>query len=122
MTKILIVEDAEPVGALIEDLLKQRGYQIMTAADGKKGLEAARKELPDLVICDVMVPELDGIELCRKLKSDPAASRVKVIMLSSLDRRKNIEAAFAAGAAEYVVKPFDNGKFVRLVEEVLKGK
>src|SRR5579863_1703782 len=106
--KVLVVEDTPDIATVIIDLLEGRGYHVVHAAEGKSAVEMAKTEKPILVLLDVMIPEMDGVNVCRILRNQPETCNIKVIMLSSLYRKTDIEAAFAAGASEYLIKPFDN--------------
>ena len=118
-TRILIVEDAEHVSSLLLDLLDSQGYQVAHASEGRSGLDMARRGLPNLILLDVMIPEINGIEVCRALKADPTTARIKVIMMSAQDQGEVMKAAFLAGADEYIIKPFDSMKLLKRISEVL---
>lgn len=120
MKKILIVDDQVQVRELIEVTLRGDEYQIMLAGSGEEAVDIARRELPQLVIMDVMMPgAIDGYEATRLIKSGPTASRVKIIILSArgqeTDRKKGIE----SGADDYLVKPFSPLLLMKRVEELL---
>lgn len=104
---ILIADDDLPSAKALEVVLADAGYATVTAADGAGALEAAAAELPDVILLDVKMPNMDGIEACTKLKSDPVLSQIPVLMVSSRDRREDIIAGLEAGAMDYVPKPFD---------------
>ncbi len=107
METILLIEDTN---ALIENLteyLEMEGYEILLAKDGKVGIDIARKALPDLIICDIQMPEMDGYEVLRELKSTAKTSVIPVIITSSLAEEEDKEKAFELGADEYILKPFE---------------
>lgn len=118
--KILIVEDEESLLKLESILLTTRGYKVSGVTDGLKALEAIEKERPDLVLLDIMIPGIDGFEVCRRIKANPATAELPVIMLtakkSSADQARGAE----AGANAYMTKPFKSGKIIEIVEELLK--
>ena len=118
-TRILIVEDAEHVSSMLIDLLDSQGYQVAHASEGRSGLDMARRGLPNLVLLDINIPEINGIEVCKAIKSDPKTAGIKVIMISAMDKGEVMKAAFLAGADEYILKPFDAMKLLRRVGEVL---
>ncbi|HEX8500221.1 MAG TPA: diguanylate cyclase [Pyrinomonadaceae bacterium] len=106
-TPVILVADDEPVNlALIKRRLEWEEYRVETAEDGGQAVEAARRTLPDLVILDVMMPVLDGLQACRLLKEDPATRDIPVIFLSALDDTDTKVSALALGANDYVSKPF----------------
>ncbi len=102
---ILVVDDDEPQRALLEMILTQAGYQVTLAADGAAALAQATAAPPDLVLLDLMMPGLNGFEVCQRLKQDPATSAVPVIVVTVLEEIANKEAALASGADDFVRKP-----------------
>lgn len=118
---ILVVED----NADIRDYLKRifgDNYTVIEACNGKEGLEMAAKHIPDIIISDVMMPEMDGIEMCRVIKSDLRTSHIPVIILTAKDSIRDREEGFETGADSYVTKPF-SGKLLRLrVRNILNGR
>lgn len=118
--KILIVEDEESLLKLESILLTTRGYKVSGVTDGLKAMEAIEKERPDLVLLDIMIPGIDGFEVCRRIKANPATASLPVIMLtakkSSADQARGVE----SGADAYITKPFKSGKIIELVEGLLK--
>lgn len=117
--RILIVEDGEHVSSMLLDLLDSQGYQVAHASEGRSGLDMARSGMPNLVLLDVNIPELNGIEVCRAIKADPQTAGIKVIMMSAMDKGDVMKAAFLAGADEYILKPFDAMKLLKRIGEVL---
>src|SRR4051794_35908426 len=117
MAKILVIEDERPLVKVIKFNLEQDGHAVVTAADGEAGLAAARAESPDLVILDIMLPKMDGHELCRRLRED---SRVPVLILTArkdeLDRVLGLE----LGADDYVTKPFSVRELRARVKAILR--
>lgn len=119
MAKILIVEDDFAIADSLQALLQAKGYQSLFAPDGSAGLELARKERPQLVLLDVLLPRLGGFDVCRILRSDPATRDIKVIMLTGLGRMGDVETAFSAGACDYVIKPIDSERLLKKIEKAL---
>ena len=117
MSKILIVEDEDTLRDTLALNLRQSGYAVLTAADGRSGLALARAEQPDLVILDLMLPELDGLSLCRMLRRD---SSVPVIMLTARGTEMDRIAGLETGADDYVVKPFSLGELMARVRAQLR--
>lgn len=119
MPSILVVEDEAAIAENIVALLGARGYQMSSCADGCEALELARKAPPQLVLLDVMLPRLSGFEVCKLLRSDPRTAHVKIIMVTGLDRGGDVEKAFASGADDYMVKPFDSDRLLRKIQKAL---
>ena len=105
--KILVVDDDERVREMIEFRLSLFGYEVTQAANGQEGLIAVRQEEPDLILLDVMMPELDGFQVCRRLKQDESTKGIPVVMLTAKAEAKDVTRAFESGADDYVVKPYD---------------
>ena len=106
LKKILVVDDDPNVMLLISDLLAREHYEVIQAMDGITALGLIRKLLPELAVLDVMMPGLDGFELCRRIKNDPLTQNIKVIMVTAKTSGKDIETGLSAGADHYITKPF----------------
>ena len=119
MRKLLIVDDEDGVRALVRMTLDSDNYQIFEAEEGGQALEVARAQHPDLVLLDVMLPDLSGIEICRQLKSDPAMASTTVVMLTAKAQQSDLGEAEAAGADGYFTKPFSPIALMQKVEMVL---
>jgi two-component system OmpR family response regulator len=119
MHKVLLVDDDAHIRDVVCFALRRAGYQPLAAADGKAGLEAAARERPALVILDILMPELDGTAVCRRLR---AASDVPIIFLTSKDEEMDRILGLELGADDYVVKPFSPGELVARVKAVLRRK
>ena len=117
--KILVVEDEESLLRLESILLSSKGYNVVGVKDGKSALEMAAKEKPDLIILDIMLPEMDGIEVCRRIKADPATSSIPVVMLTSKKSRQDVEIGTEAGASAYITKPFKTAMVIEVIEGLL---
>ena len=117
---ILIVEDEEDISELLEYNLQRRDYDAHSVATGEEGLAQARESMPDLMILDLMLPGLSGLEVCRRLKGDPATSGIPVIMLTAKGEEEDIVAGFDAGADDYVTKPFRPKVLLARVQAVLR--
>ncbi|MBI2855036.1 MAG: response regulator [Chloroflexi bacterium] len=116
--KILLVDDQEPVRQMLAATVKDEGRYIMLHAhDGASALQTIKQERPDLVLLDVIMPGIDGLEVCRQIKADPNTSKAIVIMLSALASDKDIEDATKAGADGYIAKPFSPIGLLKRVEE-----
>jgi len=103
---ILVVDDSSLLRGILKEELEAEGYEVFLAADGAQALERARDLLPDLILLDVGLPEIDGFEVCKRLKLDDATSQTPVLILSALNELKDKLAGFEAGADDYLTKPF----------------
>lgn len=119
MTKLMIVDDEEGVRSLVNMTLDGAGYEIIEARDGASALELAREQRPQLLLLDVMLPDLSGIEVCRRLKADEATAGITVVMLTAKAQSADVAAAEDAGADGYFTKPFSPIALVRRVEAIL---
>ena len=107
MTKILVVEDNPDIRELLIDSLCDIGYAVMEAGDGGAGLQSALEGLPDIILLDMMMPVLDGLEVLDRLKSNPLTRFIPVIMVSARGREQDINTALNSGALTYLVKPWE---------------
>ena len=120
--RIVVAEDDSDIRTLIVFTLRRRGYTVLEAAAGDTALELIRTERPDLVVLDVMMPGLSGLEVVQALAADPATTAVPIIMLSAKGQAAEIEAGIASGAAAYVVKPFAPRDLAARVAECLEAR
>jgi class 3 adenylate cyclase/CheY-like chemotaxis protein len=120
--RILIVDDNETNRDILVARLATQGYDLCQAADGEEALAAARKLLPDLVLLDVMMPKLNGIDVCRSLRSDKALPFMSIILVTAKADTKDVVAGLDAGADEYITKPVDQAALVARVRSVLRLK
>jgi DNA-binding response OmpR family regulator len=121
LQKLLIVDDEEGVRALVRMTLNTNEYQILEASDGNQALGLARDHHPDLVLLDVMLPDLSGIDICRELKGDPAMASTTIVMLTAKAQNSDYGEAEDAGADGYFTKPFSPIALIQKVESVLGG-
>ncbi len=105
--KILVVEDELISQKILSVRLEVNDYKVITAQDGEEALKKAKEEKPDLIILDLMIPKINGYEVCRMLKFDDEYKDIPIIVLSSLSLQEEREKAFKSGADEYFIKPFD---------------
>ncbi|MCK5180022.1 MAG: response regulator [Candidatus Omnitrophica bacterium] len=115
--KILIIDDEPDMVYAVQMRLETSGYQVVTALDGNEGLEKARKENPDLIILDVMLPNLDGYKISRMLKFDEKYKNIPIIMFTARGQRDDIKLGYEVGVDVYLVKPFE---WKVLLEEINK--
>ena len=119
MKKLLIVDDEDGVRALVRMTLDNGDYQIIEASDGHEALDLAREHHPDLVLLDVMLPDLSGMDVCRKIKDDPDLASTTVVMLTARAQTADLGDAEEAGADGYFTKPFSPIALTRKVESIL---
>ncbi|MDD4179203.1 MAG: response regulator [Candidatus Margulisbacteria bacterium] len=115
--KILLIEDYEPTAKMIEDVLKIAGYEMSTAINGISGLQKVTEEKPGLILLDIMLPGIDGLEVCKRLKADPATAKIPVIAVSVKSSAEDIKKGLAAGVDEYVTKPFDPQQLIEVIKQ-----
>src|SRR5206468_1816375 len=120
--RILVVDD-NPINVdILQTRLAAHGYEVLSAGDGEAALAAAREHRPDLILLDIMMPKLDGIEVCRRLKADPALPFVPIIMVTAKADSKDVVAGLEAGGDEYLTKPVDQAALVARVQSMLRVK
>jgi DNA-binding response OmpR family regulator len=120
--RILIVDDNPDNLDILQTRLARHGYEILTARDGEEALATARETLPDLILLDIMMPKLDGIEVCRRLKADRSLPFMPIIMVTAKADSKDIVAGLEAGGDEYLTKPVDQAALVARVKSMLRIK
>ena len=119
--KILIIEDDKFLRELIARKLAKDGYNVSEAVDGEEGVKKAKETKPDLVLLDLILPEMDGFEVLSKIKEDPASSLIPVIILSNLGQKEDIEKGLKMGAADYLIKAhFTPGEIVEKIRTIIK--
>lgn len=117
--KILIVEDEESLLKLESILLISKGFDVKGVSNGKAALAAIAEEKPDLVLLDIMLPEIDGFEVCKLIKSDPATHHIPVIMLTAKKSREDMVRSEAVGADWYITKPFKSAMVIETIQRFL---
>ena len=118
--KILIVEDDRDIVEMVEYNLKQEGYTAVHAFNGEKGIELAGKEKPDLIILDLMLPAIDGFEVCKALKQQQSTAGIPIIILSAKSRETDKVVGLELGADDYVTKPFSPRELIARIKAVLR--
>ena len=120
MSKTVLIADDEPnIVISLEFLLEQDGYRVLLARDGNEALEALERDVPDLVLLDVMLPKLSGYDVCQRIRQDPALAQVKVIMLTARGREVEVTKGLALGADAYVTKPFSTRDLLEQIRRQL---
>lgn len=120
MKKVLIVDDDRVTLAMFEQILSNSGYEVISAKDGKEGYECALEVKPDLLISDMLIPKVDGLELCKRIKQDPDLSHTKVMLMTGV--YKGMTFRFEAkdvGADDFVEKPFEREDLIKRVESLI---
>ena len=119
MTAILVADDDMDIRDLVAFKLEQAGFDVTAVDNGLAALTAARLEPPDLVVLDVMMPGMSGIDVCRELRNDRSTAGLPIILLTARAQEGDVEVGFGAGADDYIVKPFSPRELVTRVEAVL---
>ncbi len=120
--KILVVEDEADILELIDYKLSQEGFQVLQAADGEFALEQARSQDPDLILLDIMLPGLDGLEVCRRLKRDAVTEDIPIIFVSAKGEESDVVTGLELGADDYLAKPFSPRELAARVRAVLRRR
>lgn len=118
--KILIVEDEESLLKLESILLSTRGYQVTGVKDGVTALQEIENNRPDLILLDIMMPGIDGFEVCRRIKENPSTAGIPVVMLTAKKSTADQNRGAEVGAEAYVTKPFKSGKIIEVIESLIK--
>jgi DNA-binding response OmpR family regulator len=120
--KILVIDDEPLVVEVLKIRLEMNNYEVITASDGVDGIESAIREKPDVIILDIIMPALDGYQVCRKLKENRKTNAIPVIMLTALGQSAEKEKGYSSGAYAYIFKPFDDEELLNSIERALKYK
>jgi DNA-binding response OmpR family regulator len=118
--KILVVDDEVDLVETIRFPLEMEGFQVLVAYNGEDALNQARKESPDLILLDIMLPKLDGYKVCRLLKFDERYKHIPILMLTAKTQAKDKQTGMDTGADEYITKPFDIDQLMEKVKAYLK--
>lgn len=120
MKEILIIEDEKDIVEAVEYNLEKEGYKVFKAYDGKKGIKQAQTKLPHLIILDLMLPQIDGLEVCKTLKSDVKTKHIPIIMLTAKSSEVDKVLGLTLGADDYMTKPFGMSELLARVRTVIK--
>ena len=112
---VLIVDDEPLIRDVLSTVLDLEDLEVSTAADGRSALEALETERPDVVVCDVTMPGIDGLEVCRRIKADPATAHLPVVLLTARDREEDRRAGREAGCDAYLTKPFSALRLIEII-------
>lgn len=119
--RVLVVDDEPNIVLSLEFLMKKAGFDVEVARNGREALAALDREPPDLLLLDVMMPEIDGFEVCERIRSRPEWRQTKIVMLTARGRESERERGLALGADAYVTKPFSTRELVERVKAMLEG-
>jgi DNA-binding response OmpR family regulator len=119
--KILSIEDTTSFRRLIKMTLEFEGYEVFEAERGRRGLELARAQTPDLILLDLMMPDMSGLEVCQELKKDARLSKIPIVLLSSSDDSDEIETCLQLGAQDYLLKPFRPAMLLDIVRKIVNA-
>jgi DNA-binding response OmpR family regulator len=120
MKKILVIDDLPENVFMLQDRLENEGYEVLTAYDGKTGIEKARNDLPDLILLDVMMPDITGIEVCQTLVNDEQTKNIPIILVTAKSGAEDTREGLEAGAFDYIKKPFNRIELLARVKSALK--
>ncbi len=119
--KVLVVDDEIPIQRIVKFNLEKEGYIVFLADNGKKAVESVKQNAPDLILLDVMMPEMDGYEVCKMLKKNGKTKHIPVIMLTARGQESDEKKGLSSGADDYITKPFSPKKLMELVKSKLKS-
>lgn len=120
--KILLVDDSSTVIMMEKMLLSGAGYDLVVARDGEEGVAKAVSERPDLILLDVVMPKMNGIEACRLIRADPRTQGIPIIMVTTRSEAANVETSFKNGCNDYVNKPLNNAELLAKVRGLLEAR
>jgi len=119
MQRILIVDDEPNIVLALELLMKKAGFEVQTVDDGEKAMHAVALFRPDLVLLDIMMPKMDGYEVCQRIRSDASLKNIRIVMLTAKGREVEKEKGLVLGVDSYITKPFSTREVVAKVKELL---
>lgn len=122
MAKILVADDEQDIRDLLTFTLRFAGHEVIAASNGEEAFQLAQQEKPELVLLDVRMPKMNGYEACRHIKADPALKDIPVVFVSAWGQDSEIKSGLEAGAAGYVVKPFEPNQIILKVAQLVAHK
>jgi len=117
---IIVIEDEKDILDILEYNLKREGFKVSTSSDGKVGLKMIRQDKPDLLLLDIMLPEIDGLEICRILKSESSTRAIPIIMVTAKEEESDVILGLGLGADDYVSKPFSPKELIARIKAMLR--
>lgn len=118
--KVLVVDDEPNILMSLEFLMRKSGYEVFIARNGAEALQLVNEQLPNVLVLDIMMPEVDGYEVCQHIKSSPELRHIRVIFLSAKSKEADLEKGYAAGADLYLTKPFSTRELMQHISEFLR--
>lgn len=119
MKKILVIEDNREIRENASEMLELASYEVYTASNGREGLQVLRLTRPDLILCDIHMPVMDGYDVLDHVREDPELSVIPVVILSAFSEKTEVQKGLQKGAAHYIIKPFDDVELLKVVETCL---
>ena len=119
LKKILVVDDDPYILMSLEFLMKKNGYDVMVARNGTEALDIVEKQLPDLVLLDIMMPDVDGYEICKHIKGSKKSKEAKVVFMSAKSKEADIKKGYDLGASLYITKPFSTREMMKQIKELI---
>lgn len=119
--KILVVDDDPYILMSLEFLMKKNGFAVMVARNGTEALDIVEKQLPDVVLLDIMMPDVDGYEICRHIKTSKKLKDAKVVFMSAKTKEADIKKGYDLGASLYITKPFSTREMMKQIKELTTG-
>lgn len=120
--KVLIVDDEPNILMSLEFLMKKKGYEVFIARNGAEAIKIIEEEFPDLVLLDIMMPDVDGYEVCEYVKGKPVLKEIRIVFLSAKTKETDIKKGLDMGADLYLTKPFSNKELMKQVESLLQAE
>ena len=117
--KILVVEDEPHISKLVKFILEKNGFEVMQAFVGQEGIEMAKREKPGLIVLDVMMPNMDGFEMCQRLRADPTTVEIPIAILSALSSLVDQTAGLELGVSRYLIKPVSINQLAKVIDELV---
>ncbi|HBR69960.1 MAG TPA: response regulator [Rhodospirillaceae bacterium] len=119
---VLVVDDDDTIRSVVEAMLEKNGFKALTASNGKDGLKAANNKTPDAIVLDRKMPDIDGNDVLKSLKENPATQNIPVLMLTGERAISEVSSSLSLGAMDYIVKPFDQENFLMRLRNILNKK
>lgn len=119
--KILVVDDDPYILMSLEFLMKKNGFEVMVARNGTEALELVEKQVPDIVLLDIMMPDVDGYAICKHIKSSRKLKEAKVVFMSAKSKETDIQKGYDLGASLYITKPFSTRQLLKQVQELIQS-
>jgi DNA-binding response OmpR family regulator len=120
--KILIVDDEPNIVQTLQDRLEMNDFDVVTACNGKEGLDQAIQHVPDIILLDVIMPVMDGLEMLEAVRKEPSCDNTSVVMLTARSQTQDIARANACGIEDYIVKPFDLSELLEKIECIIENR